>query len=63
MTHVVPFIQRNITTPVRRPAAGPATIIIFPGVRYEREEPGDRPEDHSPRKSGSPAETSSQTAT
>ncbi|WP_157015072.1 hypothetical protein [Mesorhizobium xinjiangense] len=34
MTNIVPFVRKTSAT--RSAPAGPAAIIMFPGVRYER---------------------------
>ncbi len=38
MGHVLAFVPRNAATSRKEPAAGvTASIVIFPGIRYERQ--------------------------
>lgn len=63
MTHVVPFTPRTAAPSDSRITGGPATIIIFPGVRYERKHNGAQPNARSARKDGLPIQTSGHKAT
>lgn len=51
MATIVPFTLRRIAAPRLRPSGESASIVIFPGVRYERVPAEERPKaDGVPRK-------------
>ncbi len=39
MDNIIELNQRRREPPMRPPREGSATIVFFPGVRYEREQP------------------------
>lgn len=40
MATIVPFVANNSPRPGRKPPEGPAQLLMFTGVRYERTEGG-----------------------
>ena len=52
MAAILRFAQRDRGNASGTPPTGPAEIIIFPGVRFERLDVDTRPEDGAPNGSG-----------